>query len=71
MSRTSKAEGTRNPRVTWFAVLMVLALGLGAYAMFVGGGEGNHVRLNWPVEDWISWARSDLTDAGILALAVI
>ncbi len=70
MSSTSGGVETQKPKLWGFLILLVLAGALGVYAVFFGG-EGGHAPLTTQVEDWIGWARVDITDAGLLAIAVI
>ena len=70
MSSTSGGVETQKPKLWGFLILLVLAGALGIYAVFFGG-EGGHAPLTSQVEDWIGWARVDMTDAGLLAIAVI
>lgn len=69
MNDFSADETVQKPKLTGFVVLMVMALGLGAYALFAG--RDGHAPLTGPLDDWINWARIDMTDAGILLVAVI
>ncbi len=70
MSSTSGEIETHKPKMLGFLILLVLAFALGVYAVFFGG-EGGHAPMTSDLRDWVSWARVDITDAGILAVAVI
>ncbi len=70
MSSTSGEVETQKPKLAGFLILLVLAFALGVYALFFGG-EGGHAPMTDHVDDWIGWARVDITDAGILAVGVI
>jgi len=67
---SSTSGETHKPKLLGFLILLVLAFALGAYALFFGG-EGGHAPMTSHAEDWIGWARVDMTDAGILAVAVV
>ncbi len=70
MNSTSGEVETQKPKMLGFLILLVLAGGAAVYALFFGGDDG-HAPLTAHVDDWIGWARVDITDAGILAIAVI
>ena len=70
MSSTSSEVDTQKPKLWGFLILLILAGALAAYALFFGG-EGGHAPLTTQVEDWIGWARVDMTDAGLLAIAAV
>lgn len=70
MSNTSSEVETQKPKLWGFLILLVLAGALAVYAIFFGG-EGGHAPLTSHIEDWIGWARVDMTDAGLLAIAAI
>ncbi len=69
MNDFSADETVQKPKLTGFVVLMIVALALGGYALFAG--RDGHAPLTGPLDDWINWARIDMTDAGILLVAVI
>lgn len=70
MSSTSSEVDTQKPKLWGFLILLILAGALAVYALFFGG-EGGHAPLTTQVEDWIGWARVDMTDAGLLAIAAV
>ena len=70
MNSTSGEVETQKPKLLGFLILLILAGGAAVYAVFFGGDDG-HAPLTAHVDDWIGWARVDITDAGILAVAVI
>jgi len=71
MNSTSGEIETQKPRFVGFVVLLVLAVALGVYALFFGGEGDHHAPMNAPLEDWVAWARIDMTDAGILLIGII
>lgn len=70
MSSTSGEGETQKPKLLGFLILLVLAAAMAVYALFFGG-EGGHAPMTAHIDDWIGWARVDMTDAGFLAVAVV
>ena len=70
MSSTSGEGEKQKPKMLGFLILLLLAGGFAVYALFFGGEDG-HAPMTGQIDDWIGWARVDVTDAGILAVAVV
>ena len=70
MSNTSGEGEKQKPKMLGFLILLVLAGGFAVYALFFGGEDG-HAPMTSQIDDWVAWARVDVTDAGILAVAVV
>jgi len=70
MSSTSGEGEKQKPKMLGFLILLVLAGGFAVYALFFGGEDG-HAPMTSQIDDWVGWARVDVTDAGILAVAVV
>ncbi len=70
MSSTSSEGEKQKPKMLGFLILLVMAGGFAVYALFFGGEDG-HAPMTSHIDDWIGWARVDVTDAGILAVAVV
>ena len=70
MSSTSGAGETQRPKLLGFFILLILAGAMAVYALFFGG-EGGHAPMTSHLDDWVGWARVDMTDAGFLAVAVV
>jgi tetratricopeptide (TPR) repeat protein len=70
MSSISGDDEAQKPKLLGFLILLVLAAAMAVYALFFGG-EGGHAPMTAHVDDWVGWARVDMTDAGFLAVAVV
>jgi len=70
MSSTSGEGEKQKPKMLGFLILLLLAGGFAVYALFFGGEDG-HAPMTSQIDDWVGWARVDVTDAGILAVAVV
>ena len=70
MSSTSGEGEKQKPKMLGFLILLLLAGGFAVYALFFGGEDG-HAPMTSQIDDWLGWARVDVTDAGILAVAVV